>query len=55
MFIYDDEDSGNVLCVCNRIVHFRGSLALIYGLCDYVFKCICAILAEFISLCPYIV
>jgi len=53
MFIYDDEESGNVLCACNRVVHFKGSLALVCGLRDYVFKCICAILAEFISLCPY--
>lgn len=30
MFIYDDgEGSGNVLCSCNRVVHFRESLALI--------------------------
>lgn len=36
--IYDDNENGNdVLCDCIRVVHFRGRVALIHGLCDYVY------------------
>jgi len=42
MFIYDDDDESgdDDLCACLRVVHFRGSLALIFGLCYYVYTCI---------------
>jgi hypothetical protein len=57
-FIYDDDDdddddddeSGDDdLCACLRVMHFRGSLQLICGLCD----CIHVLLVEFNSLCSY--
>jgi len=34
--IYDDDD----LCVCIRVVHFSGSLALICELFEYVYTCV---------------
>jgi hypothetical protein len=32
--IYDDDEFVDDLCACFRVVHFRGSLALICGLYD---------------------
>jgi len=44
MRVYDDDDGDDVLCVCIRVVHFRGNLALVCGLCD---ECILVILVDF--------
>jgi hypothetical protein len=51
IFIYDDDESDDddVLCACIRVVHFRGNLALIRGLCD---ECILVILVDFNSMRP---
>ena len=37
--IYNDDESDDDLCACFRVVHFRESLGLICGLCDYVYMC----------------
>ena len=37
--LYDDDVSGDDSCACIRVVHFRGSLAFICGICDYVYTC----------------
>jgi hypothetical protein len=38
--IYDDEKYDDDLCVCIRVVHFSGSLALICELSEYVYTCV---------------
>jgi len=51
IFIYDDDESGgdDGLCSCIRVLHFRGNLALVCGLCD---ECILVILVDFIIMRP---
>jgi len=39
----------DVLCACIRVVHFRGNLALVCGLCD---ECILVKLVDFNSMRP---
>jgi hypothetical protein len=38
-----------MLCACIRVVHFKGNLALVCGLCD---ECILVIFVEFNSMRP---
>jgi len=38
--IYDDDEYDDGLCVCIRVVHFCGSLALICELLEYVYTCV---------------
>ena len=38
--IYDDDEYDDDLCVCIRVVHFSGSLALICELFEYVYTCV---------------